>query len=99
MIDFGKEVNLDLALMLTLPAVAAEEYNSMWAYRNHYRCLPDEESLSNETFDCRVFVMSPQGCQSSSQDRNVVDADLPYIGILKKMIVATYQTVPRTVMK
>ena len=34
-IDFEEEVDLDLALMSTLPSVLGEEYNSMWAYGNH----------------------------------------------------------------
>ena len=99
MIDSGEEMDLDLALMSNLPDTMAEEYASMWAYGSHYRCLPDDESVTNETFDSGVFVMSPQGCRSSTQDTNVVDADLPYFGLLKKIIVVTYSTRTRTVMK
>ena len=42
--------------------------------------------------------MSPQGCRASNRDRNVVDADLPYVGILKQIVQVTYQTMTRTVM-
>ena len=99
MIDSGREVDLDLALMSTPSSEQAMEYSSMWAYGNHYRCLPDDESITNETFDSGIFVMSPLGCRASAQDTNVVDVDLPYVGILKQIIQVSYNTVPRTVMK
>ena len=99
MINAGEDVDNDLALLSTLPATKAGEYSSMWAYGNHYRCLTDDETVSNETFDSGVFVMSPQGCRASPQDRNIVDADLPYVGILKKIIQVTYATMTRVVMQ
>ena len=98
-IDRGDTVDVDLALMCDLPSRNAEEYPAMWAYGNHYRCLPEEESTTHETFDSGVFVMSPQGCRASAQDTNIVEADLPYIGILKKIVVVTYITLRMTVMK
>jgi hypothetical protein len=83
-ITAGEEVDLNLTLMSNLPARDAEEYSSMWAYRNHYCCLPDDESITNETFDSGVFVMSSQGCQASPNDTNIVHAELPYGKILKR---------------
>ena len=84
MIDAGENVDVDLAQMSTLPFEVALEFPSMWANGNHFRCLPDDESVNTETFDFGVFVMSPQGCRASAQDMNVIDANLPYVGLLKK---------------
>ena len=85
--------------MSELPSRNAEEYPAMWAYGNHYRCLPEDETITYETFDSAVFVISPQGCRASPQDMNIVDADLPYIGFLKKIVAVTYCTIPMNVMK
>ncbi|KAG0596932.1 hypothetical protein M758_UG296900 [Ceratodon purpureus] len=71
----------------------------MWAYGNHYRCLLDDESVSYETFDSGVFVMFPQGCRASPQDRNVVAAELPYIGLVKKIVSVHYAAKSRTILK
>ena len=99
MINAGERVDLDLALISTLPAIEAEEYSNMWAYGSHYRCLPADEATTHETFDSGVFVMSPQGCRASAHDSNIVDAELPYVGLLNRIIVVTYSTMTRTVMK
>ena len=85
--------------MSTLPSECAEEYNSIWAYGNHYRCLLDNESITNEMFDSGIFVISPQRCRASLHDTNVIDAELPYVDILKKIIVVNYHTIPRTILK
>ena len=89
-LDSRAPIDADLAMLSDLPSIEADEYPSIWAYGNHYRCLPKEDSIPHETFDSSVFVMSPQGCRASTQDRNIVDAELPYIGILKRVIVVTY---------
>lgn len=71
-----EEVDLDLALMSNIPTQNAEDYLSMWAYKNQYRCLPENETITNKTFDSGVFVMSFQGCRASPKDTNIVQAKL-----------------------
>lgn len=92
-------MDVDLALLSTPPSRDATESNSMWAYGNHYRYLPDDEFVTYESFDYGVFVMSPQGFRASPQDSNVVAADLPYIGLVKRIIQVMYITTPRIIMK
>ena len=67
MIDNGERAETDLALMSSLSSREAKEYNAMWAYGNHYRCLPEDKSITHEMFDFGVFVMSPQGCRASNR--------------------------------
>lgn len=72
MLGNGELVAKDLALLSAFPSTDVEEYNSMWACGNHFLCLPDDETVSFETFDSGVFVMSLQGCRASMSDKNVV---------------------------
>ena len=96
----GAEVDPDLASMSDPPSVEADEFQSMWAYGWHFRCLPERDEVNtHETYDSGVFVLSPQECRASTSDTNFVAATLPYVGVLKKIIVVSYGTTNRILMK
>ena len=74
----GGDVPRDVLVMTDPPLEHVDEYPSMWAYGNHFRCFEDtNEENTHETYGARVFVMAPQLCRTSAADTNFVLAELP----------------------
>lgn len=85
----GEDVPPDLATLSRLPSPNVMHHNSMWAYGYHFRA-DDEVGRSNVSFDSGVAAIITQECRSSRADRNPVEADLQYVGIINDIVQVDY---------
>ena len=60
MIDYEEDVDMEQVQMPTLPSQVAEEYPSMWAYWNHFCCLPDNKSVIQACMSCHHRIAGLQ---------------------------------------
>jgi hypothetical protein len=77
----GEEVPEDLATMSRLPSPYVRHHNSMWAYEYHFRSN-DERGRAHVSFNSGVAAIITQTCRSSRVDKNPVEAELQYVGII-----------------
>lgn len=97
--EANEEVSLEVCYLCQLPSPDVSEFKAMWAYGNHFRA---EMPLSGNTFlsyDFGIAVVARTTCQSSTQDQRPVEADLQYVGIVRKIIRVSYATLRVNVMK
>ena len=85
----GEDVDLMLSTMSRPPFRTIKHYTSMWAYGYHIRA-DDETGSSHVSFDAGVAAVIMQECRSSRADRNPVDAELTYVGIVHDILVVNY---------
>jgi hypothetical protein len=89
----------EVLILAQPPARHVTEYPSMWAYGNHFRCEHALLGSTHISYDSGVACIVNQSCQSSSHDRNPVDANLKYVGVLRKILVVEYASRKVNVMK
>jgi hypothetical protein len=63
----------------------------MWAYGNHYQ-VEGEIGDCHMTYDSGITCIFIQGSCSFARDRNVINKNLNYVGVLKKILVVSYST-------
>jgi hypothetical protein len=85
----GVVVNPDMVVYFRPPSTSAYTYNNMWAYGNHYK-VDVETWPTHATYDSGVACIFMQGSCSYVQDKNIVMANLHYVGVLKEIIVVSY---------
>jgi hypothetical protein len=85
----GVAVDLDMVVYFRPPSTSACIYNSMWAYGNHYR-VDFEIGPTHATYDSGVTCIFKQGSHSSIRDKNIIKANLHYVGVLKEIIIMSY---------
>jgi hypothetical protein len=66
------------------------EHHSMWAYKNHFYCEDALYGATHVSYDSGVACIMNQRCQSSTTDRNPVDASLKFIGVLQNILRVEY---------
>ena len=95
--DLG--VSWDLRYLSQRPSPRVREYNAIWAYGNHFRAVNPITGNPYESYDSGVASIQAQTCQSSSRDRNPVNANLNYVGVLQKVLRVEYASLKVNVMK
>ena len=92
-------VSPELRNLAQLPLPTVNEHKRMTAYGNHYRT---EDSITGnpfETFDSGVACVAATLCQASALDQRPVEADLKYVGILRRIIQVNYVVLQINVME
>lgn len=84
----GEEIENDIQVMALPPSSCAKSYRSMYAFGNHIRCASAEVTM--KTIDCGVAATFEQECRSSASDRNIVVANLEYIGKVEEILELDY---------
>lgn len=95
----GLRVEAEVALLAQHPSRRVIEYNSMYAYGDHYRCANVDDEDLHVTFDSGVTAIFTQMCRSSARDPHPVEALLKYVGIVQGIMVVQYGPLERTVMR
>lgn len=95
----GQNVPIDAILLSELPSRNAREYPAMFAYSNHYRCEILLHGNRHLSYDSGVASIASTTCRSSARDRNPVQADLKFVGVLRNIIQVTYGSIRFNVMK
>lgn len=83
-------VTPELRHMSQLPLSIVTEHHRIWAYGNHFRT---EDSILGNTylsFDSGVACVAATQCQASPADIRLVEAQLKYVGILRKILQLNY---------
>ncbi len=93
------DVDLDVMHFSHPPNSIAYTYKSMWAYGNHYWVDEHEGRMVHATYDSGVACIFKQGSQCSSQNMNIVVANLHYIKVLKEIIAVSYGRLQLVLMK
>jgi hypothetical protein len=70
----------------------------MWAYGNHYK-VDVETRPTHAMYDNGVTRIFRQSSHSSIRNKNIVMANLHYVGVLKEIIVVSYTSQHVTLMK
>jgi hypothetical protein len=94
----GVAVDLDVVVYFHPPSTLAYTFNNMWAYGNHYR-VDVETWPTHATYDNGVACIFRQVSHNFVQDKNIVMANLHYVGMLKEIIVVSYTNQRVTLMK
>ena len=85
----GEEVPEDLATMSHLPSPYMRHHNSMWAYGYRFQS-DDEQGRAHVSFDVGVAAIMTQTCRSSRANKNPVEAELQYVGIINDIVMVDY---------
>jgi hypothetical protein len=94
----GVIVDLKVLVYFHPPSTSAYTYNNMWEYGNHY--MVDVETWpTHNMYDNGVACVFKQGSCSFVQDKNIVMANLHYVGMLKEIIIVSYTNQRVTLMK
>ena len=90
MMSANEDVSPELRNLAQLPLPWVYEYKRMWAYGNHYRT--EDLGIGNPfvTYDSGVACVASTLCQASSTDQRPVEANLMYVGILRRIIQVNY---------
>ncbi len=80
------------------PSTSTYTYNNMWAYGKHYM-VNVETRPTHAMYDSGVACIFRQGSRSFVRNRNIVLANLHYVGMLKEIIVVSYTSQRVTLMK
>ncbi len=94
----GVAVDLDMVVYFFPQSTSAYTYNNMWAYGNHYRVDVDTRP-THATYDSGVACIFKQGNHTYVWDKNIVIANLHYVGMLKEKIVVSQTSQCVTLMK
>lgn len=70
----------------------------MYAYANHYRVEDTIEGNPYVTYDSGVACIATTMCEYSATDRRLVQANLKYVGVLRKIIRVDYNVLQVNVM-
>ena len=70
----------------------------MWAYGYHFRA-EDNKGGSHVSFDAGVAAIINQTCRSSRADRNPVEAELLYVGVVNDILRVDYGQLTHNVLK
>jgi hypothetical protein len=97
-LDSDQHVDPDVVMLAHPPLARVEEYPAMWAYGNHFRSEP-AEGETHAYFDAGVAVVSITPYRARASDRNVVEAKLKWVGVLKHIFVVQYAAHKRTIMR
>ena len=89
MLATGESVDIEVVTMSQMPNPIISHYLSMYAYGNHFR-VDDENGRSHVSFNSGVACIVNQTCRSSRADRNLIEAALKYIGIVKDIFFVEY---------
>jgi len=82
----GVDVDLDVIRFSRPLNPITYTYKNMWAYGNHYQVDEHEGRMMHATYDSGMAYIFKQGSRCSIQDRNIVVANLHYVGVLKEII-------------
>ena len=88
-------VSAELRNLAHLPKPIVEEHGGMSAYGNHFRCEDPIVGNPFQTYDSRVACIASTLCQTSNVDRRPIEANLKYVGILRKIIQSHVWLYPR----
>ena len=91
-------VSPEVRNLASLPNAEVEEYRGMSAYANHYRIEDPVEGNPYKTYDSGVACIASTLCQFSATDRRPVQANLKYVGVLRKIIRLNYRVLQINVM-
>ena len=91
-------VSPEVRNLANLPKSEIEEYRGMSAYGNHYRIEDPLEGNPYKTYDSGVACIASTLCQFSATDRRPVQANLEYVGVLRKIIRLDYNVLQINVM-
>jgi hypothetical protein len=94
----GVVVDPDVVVYSCPPSTLASTYNNMWAYGNHYK-VDVETRPTHAMYDSGIACIFKRGSHSSVSDKNIVMANLHYVGVFKKIIVVFYISQRVTLMK
>jgi hypothetical protein len=95
----GEVVPHDVALLSKPPGKKVFEYPSMWAYGNHFRCKSELWGSTHSSYDVGVAFVILQEYQSSVHDVNWMEAQLKYVGILRKIMSVDFSSLRVNIMK
>ena len=90
MLAGGEEVTAELRNLSQLPLPWVNEYKRMAAFGNHYRIEDPAVGNTFETYDSGVACVAATLCQASTVDQRPVEADLKYVGVLRRIIQVNY---------
>jgi hypothetical protein len=85
----GVAIDLDMVVHFCPSSTLAYTYNSMWAYGNHHK-VDVEIGPTHAMYDSGVACIFKQGGHSSIGDKNIVMANLHYVGVLKEKKLMSY---------
>ena len=75
---------------INVPNSQARKYPAMWAYGWHYHV--ESVHVKIWSFDCRIMVDFKQSSQSSSNDKNIIEGNLQYVGKIQQIIEFDYHS-------
>jgi len=94
----GVVVDFDLVVYFCPPLTLTCTYNNTWAYGNHY--MVDVETWpTHAAYDNGVTCIFKQVSRSFVRNKDIVMANLHYVGMLKEIIVVSYTSQRVTLMK
>lgn len=86
----GEVIPTELRHLSQMPQSVVMEHRGMWAYGNHYRIEDTLQGNPYLTFDSGVACLATTLCQHSPRDLRPVEAELKYVGILRRIIRVDY---------
>ena len=92
-------VSPELRNLSQLPLPVVHEHKRMWAFGNHYRTQDPVMGNSFETFDSDVGCVAATLCQASASNQRSVEANLTYVGILRRILQVNYVVTQINVME
>lgn len=92
-------VPFNVMLLRQQPSTRVAEFPMMYAYGSHYRCEDRLLGGTHVSYDSGVASIINQVCMSSRSDRNPVEAQLRYVGVLRKIIRVQYASFKVNIMK
>ncbi len=93
-VDYNQPIDEDIVRLSQPPSKIAYTYGSMWAYGNHYR-VDKEAGECHATYDSGSASSFMQGSCSSARDRNIIIANIMYVGVLKEILLVKYLAMNR----
>ena len=86
----GMEVSPELRHLAQLPKSTVTEHKRMWAYGNHYSAQDPLVGNTYLTYDSGVACIASAVCVASTSDTRPIEADLKYVGVLRKILQVDY---------
>ncbi len=82
----GVAIDLDVMVYSCPPSTSTYMCNNMWAYRNHYK-VDVEIGSTHAMYESGVACIFKQVSHNFVRNRNIVMANLHYVGVLKEIII------------
>ena len=88
--EAGEDVSPELRHLSQLPLSTVTEHKKLWAYGNHYGSEDAEMGNTFLTYDSGVACVASTVCLASAADSRPVQADVKYVGELRKILQVNY---------